>query len=366
VTRREAAPNLSALRALLLAVHPAEPEADPLLSPDIAAEAVSLAVDHRLSVLLASRLQDLGQIDDLPEQARRALRDRLLARQSDHHELEQALIPTAAALESAGIPYIVLKGSALGALLYREPLHREMSDVDILVQPEQFAAARSALESAGFTFPSDDDIAFWKEAYYNLPITPPHGNRAIVEIHWSIAQQGRHHPDITGLFARARPCRFAGIESLAFSPLDQFLHQALHLSYHYYQPRLAWVLDLALLLSREDLPAPELFERAERWGMRIPLLLSFAYVERIFPGCLPADHQRLLHRSRHARWLLKGFGSKKPEELLAGWDKRRRQLLLAVLMLDGLPQMSRALGSWIKRRLRYEDREGHRRIAKSK
>ena len=47
------------------------------------------------------------------------------------------------------IPYVVLKGFA-AAMYYPEPLRRVMGDIDIMVRPENFAAAYNALQSTGY------------------------------------------------------------------------------------------------------------------------------------------------------------------------------------------------------------------------
>ena len=56
------------------------------------------------------------------------------------------------ALEEAGIPYAVAGGHAVAAWVTRadEGGVRNTPDVDILVQPDDFSSAKSALESAGF------------------------------------------------------------------------------------------------------------------------------------------------------------------------------------------------------------------------
>jgi hypothetical protein len=58
------------------------------------------------------------------------------------------------ALEAAAVPYAVIGGNAVAEWVARvdEEAVRNTRDVDILVRRSQFAAARSALESAGFVY----------------------------------------------------------------------------------------------------------------------------------------------------------------------------------------------------------------------
>src|SRR5215210_1545693 len=54
------------------------------------------------------------------------------------------------ALESAGVEAILLKGPALEYWLY-EGHERRYADIDVLVGPDSFAAARDVVRKSGFT-----------------------------------------------------------------------------------------------------------------------------------------------------------------------------------------------------------------------
>ena len=59
------------------------------------------------------------------------------------------------ALRTAQIPFAVLKGLA-ASLFYPEPMNRTLGDVDLIVTPDDYHKACSALRKAGFT--TQDDI----------------------------------------------------------------------------------------------------------------------------------------------------------------------------------------------------------------
>jgi hypothetical protein len=71
-----------------------------------------------------------------------------------HHVRELALDATTAevvgALSTAGIRSILIKGLAIAQRLYDDPAERPYDDIDLLVDPRQFAAAEQALEELGF------------------------------------------------------------------------------------------------------------------------------------------------------------------------------------------------------------------------
>jgi hypothetical protein len=78
-------------------------------------------------------------------------------------------------LESAGVPYVVLKGLA-SASYYPEPLHRTMGDVDVLVYPSDLQHTEDAMIAAGFEREPGDNgkhIGFKRGS-------------TVVEVHWRV------------------------------------------------------------------------------------------------------------------------------------------------------------------------------------
>jgi hypothetical protein len=349
---------------LAAVLNPADPHPDRVLAASDAAalEIVAAAREHRVSALLSWSLDRAGRLSTLSEGVRIALRQDVLDAALSRGRLEQGLGAAANALEAEGIPFLLLKGAALGGLVYAEPAHRAMTDVDILVYPDALDRALAVLGRHGFTLPSVEDQAFWRAAYYNLPVCPPGGTEQAVEIHWSIAQRGRHFPDLPGLFSRARDVPIGGRTFRAPGAADLFLHQALHHSYHYFEPKLVWIYDLALL-HRADPPVEEIQRRARAWGMSTALGVSVLQVQKAFPG---AAHPELLawaERSPRVLAVRALFGARRePVQLIEGWQGRRRQLLLAVAMIDSPLSLLGPVLSWFRRAARHGDRAGHRRL----
>jgi hypothetical protein len=348
------------LARLAAVVHPTDPHPDRVLaaSDATALEIVRLANEHRASGLLSRALEHGGRLDSLPRPAREALRGDLLDAQARGVQLDRLLERAAAVLEESETTFLLLKGAALGLLVYPERWLRQMTDVDILVRPADLEAALAALVRAGFEAPPARDVAFWRDAYYNLPLHAPGTDGGLVEIHWSLAQSARHRPDVEGLFARSQPCGLNNARR-ALGHVDLLLHQALHHSYHYFEPKLAWIYDHALLHQSAP-PMREVFTRARAWGMTTPLALSVLQVEKAFPGAADRRLLGVARRSGRARVILALFGARSPVVLLNRWDRRRRQLMLAALMLDRPLSVVTAFASWLRRTIRYGDRAGHR------
>lgn len=336
-------------------IHPLSARAtDPQQLTRDAAELVVAAREHRVAGLLARALQSAGALSRLaaalPALRRAVMDEQVMALR--HADLGRH---AAAVLERSGIGALLLKGAALGPLCYPDPTLRPMTDIDLLVLPADREQALRQLQSAGFVAPSEALQTYWKEAYYNLPLEHPDFPGLKLELHWSIAQRGRHAPDLPGLMERSQALPGGG---RGLGNEDLLLHLSLHHGYHYFEPRLIWLHDLALLHARPHELAT-LWTRAAAWRMQTTLRLSAHFVEQVFPGSVPAgSRQQAAHWRRRAICAL--FPPRRPGELIGGWDRRSRQLLLGALMIDRPSAAVRQACGWCSRALRFGDRAGRK------
>lgn len=65
--------------------------------------------------------------------------------------LQRRLVETVAALDTAGVPVLLLKGAALSRTVYADPADRPMYDLDLLVPAGRMAEARRRAEAVGWT-----------------------------------------------------------------------------------------------------------------------------------------------------------------------------------------------------------------------
>lgn len=104
---------------------------------------------HRVAAILLQGLQACGT-PHLPDDVATRLRKlgmanarRSLAQIAELRRLTQLFA-------AAGIRVLVLKGAALAAQLYGDPGARVVRDIDLLVDPDQFACAQDVLAAAGY------------------------------------------------------------------------------------------------------------------------------------------------------------------------------------------------------------------------
>jgi hypothetical protein len=253
------------------------------------------------------------------------------------------------ALQSAGIEPILLKGYALAALLYDDPIFRPSTDIDLLIRRSEVDAACSALERIGGRLPSRETAAVQFASSYDLPVMMPSasGKAGLLELHWDLAPRGLFSLDLDAWRARSGEFQVEGLTALRFSPEDMLLHLALHMRKHRYVG-LRWLCDVAELVRRHtaELDWRYVLTSAQRAGLRVLLYTSLQLAERLLQAPVDADILRQLEPSALRRSLLRSVLTQDAlllpvERDEAGWT----QLAPAeVLLLDRPGAMARELG----------------------
>lgn len=102
----------------------------------------------------------------------------------------------AAALDSAGIDYLVFKGAHVREWLYDEPSIRGSGDVDVVVPFAERLHAIAALQKGGFVL-----HAIGKTASHEVQLT---ANGATVDLHWDVLRPGRMRDSMVNDLLRRR------------------------------------------------------------------------------------------------------------------------------------------------------------------
>ena len=148
-----------------------------------------------------------------------------------HVDRVAKLAEIGAALGESGITVTVLKGAALGSVVYRDPAFRTMGDVDLLVREHDLVAASRVLRRLGYTADDSWRPEAWYEAHHHhlAPLIAPDGS-LIVELHRSIVEAGEGRVPVDGLWERACLERIGGVPFRVLAPSDLLLHLCLHLA----------------------------------------------------------------------------------------------------------------------------------------
>lgn len=171
------------------------------------------------------------------------------------------LAKAAAVLDGALIPWAVLKGPQLACTVYVSPTERDWVDLDLLVAPERFAAARAALAGAGFRgLPGEPGRSATEARFYHAALEGPHG--LPVELHRDLCSQGRYPVNVEALLRRAVSFDFLGLPARGLCAEDLLLHLCIHMAGSHFNVARKHVTDLARVAARLPLQWPVFVERA--------------------------------------------------------------------------------------------------------
>jgi len=150
------------------------------------------------------------------------------------------------------IAAIPIKGPALAAFLYGDPALRQFVDIDLLLRPDDFPAARDLLLSLGYQ-PQFLMAKRGKKIYlqdrHHEAFALAKGDRAIaLELHRSMMSDiFPFHPDLRGIWDRRQETSLAGATVSTLSPEDLLLFLCVHGSKHGWY-RVQWLCDVARLV----------------------------------------------------------------------------------------------------------------------
>lgn len=250
------------------------------IDPDLLAR---VARRHQVSALVATRLTEAGQ--KVPEQLRsqaeaaqrRALRQLALS-------LELVDI-----LDRANIPTVVLKGVALSQRAFGSPLLRGAVDIDLLVRPQDVAAAWQELARAGLrqiipSAPLEGArlALFCRAAKDSLHRHP--GGGPVLELHWRLADE-MAEPLMPADTALAAIALAPGKSARMLDDPTLFLYLCTHGAAHGWA-RLKWLADVAALLHQSPDRGHALWLHAASHGGAIAAGSAVILAQELF-GLVP-------------------------------------------------------------------------------
>ena len=256
--------------------------------------------DVGLAALFLERASALGI--ELPRHIRDRLRDHGSRVAAFNLNALDALEHVLLAFNRAGVPVMLLKGSALLHTIYTEPGLRPMSDLDLLIRPEDARAAMTALEQAGcrrgFELLRED---FFPKYYCEVEFITGTRRPVRIDLHarpFHPMRLSRVMPD-DALFEDARTVRVGEATALVPCPESMLIHLAGHAAFHGCS-RLIWIYDLKRLIewAGDDFDWDRFVERCDDWRLSLPVRTALAEASRHLGPMCPEDTLRRLAAQR--------------------------------------------------------------------
>jgi hypothetical protein len=190
-------------------------------------------------------------------------------------------------LAQAGVTIILLKGADLRLRVYPDPATRPMSDLDILVPPEQAGRAWSILAGLGYRPMEPNPRPGFQERYAHAAgLLPPSGLSLQVDLHWEI-REGHGYYRLPWEFVKPRlqevVCQNLTLKVL--SPEHLLIHLCLHTYWEFTQWR--QFLDLALVIQQLPVNWEQFAAAVKACRCQVPVLRVLELGHRLQPDLVP-------------------------------------------------------------------------------
>lgn len=209
-------------------------------------EALHAAAEaHGVSGLLWQTLAD-GRAAEL----RSALEPGVRAAATRDLFVRRDLQAVTAALASAGVPAVLLKGTALAYTVYPQPWMRPRVDTDVLVNHGDVPAASRVLGSIGYV--RSDALSTGELVSHQLAFerTDTHGVHHVIDLHWKVLnpQVVANALSFDDLWRDSQPVTAIGPDARVPPAIASLALACVHrLAHHQGNDRLIWLYDVHLL-----------------------------------------------------------------------------------------------------------------------
>jgi hypothetical protein len=265
-----------------------------------------IAERHRVVGLLADGLKESGAAVPDAIAAQLAARAQAIRIDALRHASESARLQRL--FDEAGIAMLVVKGVTVDLLCYGRIGLKQARDIDILVAPDEVAAAIALLRREGYGLshpdtPLDDArLGAWMRACKE---TGWRGRGFTVELHAWLPDNQAMLPSLTARAAARRLAVAPGHEVATFAEDETFAYLCLHGATHGWS-RLKWLADVhALVAGRDGSDLAALAARAEALGAGRSVAQALLLCRDMFGLALPDALAARLAADRRTLWLVR-------------------------------------------------------------
>jgi hypothetical protein len=206
-----------------------------------------------------------------------------------NHQLLEDGQRVVAAFAQEGIETLLFKGVAM-ALRYFGPATRPMGDVDVLVRPVDVKRAEAVLQRDGWRYlwPGDRKAADRHSHDY------VNERRSGFDLHWFALHESIEPGIDAGLWERARPFDWEGVDTRVMAPCDLMLLAIANGVRRTYPLALHWLPDVARLAGEPGFDWEALWSEATRRGLRAAVFDGLCMASCLAPAQVPESRLHAL------------------------------------------------------------------------
>ncbi len=209
-----------------------------------------------------------------------------------------------------GINAIVLKGVTLAEQLYGNLGLRAVSDIDILVHPENISRAGHLLEEMGYQ--QFIQSQSWDHPFHEAPYCRQAQFPLVIELHRNLDDENLISFSQGDIWQRAQPLEMQDGEIMVLSPEDNILFLSNHLTKH--TTHLLMLLnDIAELLRKysKNLDWEYIKRTSREWGLEVAVYNSLKWTHKLLGAPVPLSILDNLKPGLCRRWLIDFLAGRK-------------------------------------------------------
>jgi hypothetical protein len=193
------------------------------------------------------------------------------------------------ALTAAGVAAIVIKGPLAQNALYSDYFARPSSDIDLLVAPGDFRAARAVLADAGYRRAAPCASPWWRVFLGEEHFLAPAPGGVSIDLHHRVQQPGCPAPRRAAIFRNASETIALGAQPIrVLAPSAALLLACMSLvkGMVHREPSGAYAADIAAYIANAG-ALPEAFALARATGLRRTLQAGLRAAHSLFGVAAP-------------------------------------------------------------------------------
>jgi hypothetical protein len=184
-------------------------------------------------------------------------------------------------LARADIPFLVLKGAAVGERFYPQPMLRHADDIDVLLHPADIPRASALFRHEGWT---EDLRPVFSQPLHAPPLVDASG--VCVEFHSRLLIPHFTLP-YERLWARAESRRVAGVQVQMLAPADALLHTIGHAMQS--ATDLRWVADAWFMLQSSECDWRRFTTTVMEARLALPVHAALSYLDQRMDMDVPVE-----------------------------------------------------------------------------
>lgn len=203
--------------------------------------------------------------------------------------LSRRLAPVLETIHSAGIPTLLLKGSALGRLHYADIGLRPMNDLDVMVPEERTLETISLLEDHGWRQTTTENFRMRQSDFsfrHSLQFVNTEGLE--MDLHWHALYLACFRGADESFWKDSVPMEFEGIPTRALCPTDQLIHACAHGLMWSDVPTIRWAADAFAVMRSSEIDWQRLTSLTHELRLALPVKEGIRYLADSLDAKVPA------------------------------------------------------------------------------